>query len=180
MGKAYIALKIFSCLIFAPVGNGRPHPHQYLCPAFSILKKICIKTAESGNSTHKHTPQLNTIRSSADMKAALFLLYQYITSVPFCYWSITPRRRAAGTSSLRGVGSACVHPCPSAFSPADVKWPLISCIPQPDKPTVHCSLMVWKSPATVSALQLMAKWWPSSHEMITLRFIDCVLRDFQI
>ena len=58
MGKSYIALQIFPCLIAASVRDSCPHLHENLRPHLSVLKKIRFKATKSGDSAHKYTPQL--------------------------------------------------------------------------------------------------------------------------
>ena len=83
MGKPYIALQIFPCLIVTPVRDHGPHLHEDLRPAFGMLKKIRFKTTKSGNSTHKHTPQPKMQSASPLRSATLLLPYQYIPLAPF-------------------------------------------------------------------------------------------------
>ena len=56
MGKPYMTLQIFPCLIVPPVRDGCTHSCENLCPTLGVLKKISIEITKSGNSAHQHTP----------------------------------------------------------------------------------------------------------------------------
>lgn len=87
-----LRLQIFPCLVAASVCDDRPHPLENPCPHFSILKKVCFKITKSGNSTHKHTPNLKNGKGASPLRKA-----------PLLYCTNIFRILYFATASLRGL-----------------------------------------------------------------------------